>query len=81
MLDFDPPANLEFVDYSINSISKIENVDRNKYLKVIYLDKNKIERIEGLNLNKSLRVISLNNNLIRRIENLDNMMLEEVYLS
>jgi hypothetical protein len=33
MLDFDPPANLEFVDYTLNNISKIENVDKNKYLK------------------------------------------------
>ena len=54
MLDFDPPANLEYADYTLNCISKIENVNRNKYLKVLILDKNKICRIEGLNKNRSL---------------------------
>ena len=49
MLDFDPPANLEFVDYSLNNIAKIDNVWKNKYMKMLYLDKNKIKKIEGLN--------------------------------
>lgn len=40
MLDFDPPANLEFVDYTLNCIKKIENVSRNKYLKTLFLNNN-----------------------------------------
>lgn len=81
MLDFDPPANLEYVDYTSNCITKIENVSFNKYLKVLNLSGNKFQKIEGINLNKSLRVINLNQNLIKNIENFDDMMLEEIYLS
>jgi hypothetical protein len=62
MLDFDPPANLEFVDYTTNCIEKIENVSCNKYLKFLNISDNKIKKIEGINLNKSLRVINLNHN-------------------
>jgi hypothetical protein len=42
MLDFDPPACLDWVDYSQNLIEKIENVHLNQYLKELYLDGNKI---------------------------------------
>jgi hypothetical protein len=56
MLDFDPPANLEYVDYTGNAISKIENADKNLYLKHLILDSNNILQIEGLSRNKSLRV-------------------------
>lgn len=81
MLDFDPPANLEFVDYTNNCITRIDNVNRNKYLKVLNLDKNKISKIEGLHQNRSLTKVSLNQNEIRRIENLNDLMIEELYLS
>lgn len=40
MLDFEPPANLEMADYSHNAISRIERVNKNKYLKVLILDCN-----------------------------------------
>ena len=40
MLDFAPPACLDWVDYSHNMISKIENVDLNPYMKELYLDDN-----------------------------------------
>jgi Leucine-rich repeat (LRR) protein len=40
MLDFDPPACLDWVDYSHNSIKKIENVNKNQFLKELYLDNN-----------------------------------------
>ena len=36
--DFDPPANLEWVDYTGNAINKIENAERNIFLKHLYLD-------------------------------------------
>ena len=56
MFDFDPPANLEWVDYSGNAINKIENCDKNVFLKYLNLDSNNIQQIEGLNNNKCLRV-------------------------
>jgi len=68
--DFDPPANLEWVDYSGNKIMSIQNVHQNKYLKYLYLDNNNISRIDGVDTNKCLRVLSLNGNQISRIENL-----------
>lgn len=40
--DFDPPANLEWVDYTGNAINKIENADKNVFLKYLYLDSNSI---------------------------------------
>ena len=41
--DFDPPANLEYVDYSGNLINKIENAEKNIYLKTLILDSNNIQ--------------------------------------
>lgn len=81
MLDFDPPANLEWVDFSFNNIHRIENCDKNKYLKYLYLDNNAISKIEGLSENNSLRVLSLNANKIDQIENLDGLWIEELFLS
>ena len=40
LLDFDPPANLEYADYASNKITKIENCELNPYLKKLYLDEN-----------------------------------------
>ena len=54
--DFEPPANLEFVDYTGNLINKIENANRNPYIKTLILDSNNIQQIEGLQHNKCLRV-------------------------
>jgi Leucine-rich repeat (LRR) protein len=48
MLDFDPPAALEWVDLSDNKISKIENMAKNPYLRQLFLDKNCIVNIENL---------------------------------
>lgn len=56
MFDFEPPANLEWVDYSGNVINKIENAYKNVYLKYLNLDNNNIQQIEGLAENKCLRV-------------------------
>lgn len=81
MLDFEPPANLEYADYSNNQISKVANVDKNKYLKTLILDNNRITKIEGLRQNLSLRQVSLKNNYIEVIENLDGMMIEDLNLS
>ena len=79
-LDFEPPANLEWVDYTGNAINKIENADRNIFLKTLILDSNNIQQIEGLKSNRCLRVLSLNGNNIDTIENLDDLHLEELYL-
>lgn len=42
MFDFASPANLEYVDYTGNAINKIENADKNLYLKHLILDSNNI---------------------------------------
>lgn len=78
--DFSPPANLEWVDYSGNKISRITGAENNIYLKYLHLDNNDIKQISGLESNKCLRLLSLGGNHIQRIENLNNMWLEELYL-
>jgi len=80
MLDFEPPACLDWVDYSHNQISKIENVHLNPYLKELYFDDNQIEVIEGLKENPNLRVLSMNSNRIKVIQNLEGMYLSKLYL-
>lgn len=60
--DFLPPANLEWVDYSGNQITKITGAESNPYLKYLYLDNNNIKQIDGIINNKCLRVLSLNGN-------------------
>ena len=40
--DFEPPANLGWVDYTGNAINKIENANMNVYLKYLNLDQNNI---------------------------------------
>lgn len=79
--DFDPPANLEWVDYSGNKIVSIQAAHANPYLKYLYLDNNNISKIDGLSTNKSLRVLSLNGNQIEKIENLASLWIEELFLS
>jgi Leucine-rich repeat (LRR) protein len=56
MFDFEPQANLQWVDYSNNAINQIENAVSNKYLKYLNLDNNNIQTIEGLAENSCLRV-------------------------
>jgi Leucine-rich repeat (LRR) protein len=79
--DFKPPANLEWVDYSGNCIESISGCEGNRYLKYLYLDNNNIKCIEGLLSNKNLRVLSLNGNQISKIDNLENLWLEELFIS
>lgn len=81
MLDFDPPAALEWVDLSDNQITCVDNVARNPYLRQLFLDKNRIVTIENLKENTHLRVLSLNQNLIKKIENIEGINLEELYLA
>ena len=81
MLDFDPPAALEWVDLSDNQISKIENVNKNPYLRQLFLDKNCIERIENLKQNQHLRVLSLSENRIKQVCEIEDMYLEELFLA
>lgn len=81
MLDFDPPAALDWVDLSNNKISKIENVAKNPYLRQLFLDNNCISQIENLIDNTHLRVLSLNQNRITQIKNIDGIHLEELYLA
>ena len=45
------------------------------------MDNNNIKEIDGLITNKSLRVLSLNGNQISRIENLENLWIEELFVS
>ena len=59
----------------------IAGVSKQPYLKYLYLDNNSISKIDGLVTNKSLRVLSLIGNQISKIENLDNLWIEELYLS
>lgn len=42
MFDFEPPANLEYVDYTGNAINRIENAYKHTYLKTLILDSNNI---------------------------------------
>lgn len=81
MLDFDPPAALEWVDLSDNQITRIENVDKNPYLRSLFLDKNQITEINNLKQNQHLRTLSLKENKISRIENIEDMHLEELCLA
>ena len=81
MFDFEPPANLEWIDYSNNNISRIENAHLHAYLRFLKLDENNINVIEGLQENRNLRVLSLNSNTIDIIENLDGLLLDELYLA
>lgn len=78
--DFEPPANLEYADYTGNAINKIERADRNAFLKTLILDQNNIQTIEGLQGNKCLKMLSLNGNSIDTIENLDGLHLQELHL-
>lgn len=50
-------------------------------MKYLYLDNNSIKAISGLQLNKCLRVLSMNGNHVSKIENLNNLWLEELFLS
>ena len=68
MLDFEPPACLDWVDYSHNCITKIENVNKNPYMKELYLDDNNITCIEGLTENVNLRVLSINQKLEPKLD-------------
>ena len=79
--DFAPPANLEWVDFSGNQITAISGCEGNQYLKYLYMDNNNIKNIDGLISNKNLRVLSLNGNQISRIENLENLWIEELFIS
>lgn len=81
MLDFDPPAALEWADLSDNQITRIENVDKNPYLRSLFLDKNQITEINNLKQNQHLRTLSLKENKISRIENIEDMHLEELCLA
>jgi protein phosphatase 1 regulatory subunit 7 len=81
MLDFAPSASLEWIDLSENQIKFIENVDKNLYLRHLYLDRNEISKVENLSKNQHMRVLSLNSNKISKIENIDGMHLEELYLA
>lgn len=81
MFDFDPPANLEWVDYSSNCLTRIEGANKFKYLKNLILDSNNVEEIEGLNTNEYLRMLSVNNNQLSKIKNLASLNLEELFLA
>ncbi len=70
-MDFDPPQNLEKVDYSYNLITEILNIEKNPYIKYLNLSNNQISKIEGLNTAVFLEELNLGFNNIEVIENLD----------
>ena len=56
MFDFEPPANIMYVNYSNNQLTKIDNLKSHKYLHTLILDNNLISKIENFNSNPSLKV-------------------------
>ncbi len=64
--------NLNYLDLSNNTITKISNLDDKKDLLSIRLRGNKINKIEGIDNNKLLKGINLRNNNLTQIENLNN---------
>lgn len=80
IFDFDPPQNLEYADYSCNNIKFIENINKNKFLKVLILNHNKISKIENLSDNCYLENLDLSYNEIEIIENLDNLRIQRLNL-
>jgi Leucine-rich repeat (LRR) protein len=70
-MDFDPPQNLEKVDYSYNLVAEIQNIEKNPYIRVLNLNNNQISKIEGLNTATYLEELDLAFNQIENIENLD----------
>lgn len=78
--NFSPPQNLEYVDYSYNHISFIENVSSNRFLRSLILKYNQISKIENLNENYYLENLDLSYNGIEIIENLDNSNLQKLNL-
>jgi Leucine-rich repeat (LRR) protein len=70
-MDFDPPQNLEKVNYSFNLIQVIQNIEKNPFLKILILSNNNISKIDGLSTCEFLEELDLSNNHIENIENLD----------
>jgi hypothetical protein len=71
LLDFEPPANLLYADFSHNKITKFgPKANEFIYLQRLYLDGNEISEINGIDQLGNLQILSLNKNHIRYIENL-----------
>merc|ERR1712166_1455752 len=70
--DFHPPANLEWVDYSGNQITKIDGVANNKSLRVLSLNGNAIEHLENLD-GLWLEELFISANNLTKIQNLDTL--------
>ncbi|CAI2362081.1 unnamed protein product [Moneuplotes crassus] len=75
---------LELLDYSLNKITKIENLnppDQTSKLKFLNLSQNQISSITGLNKLSNLVVLDLSMNFIEKIENLEGLdSLEQLIL-
>lgn len=81
LLNFDPPANLLYADFSSNQISDIGDLSGHKYLQRLYLDGNAIKEIQGLSELRNLRILSLNDNNIEVVSGLESLEnLEHLYL-
>jgi len=65
-MDFDPPQNLEKVDYSYNLVTEIQNIEKNPYIRLLNLSNNQIAKIEGLNIANYLEELDLSFNLIEK---------------
>lgn len=72
---------MDWLDVSNNSISKMSDLSRNRYLRVLNLKSNSISTIEGLNKNSNLEILDISDNKIEEISGLDGLHLKELYLS
>ncbi len=80
-LNFEPPGNLQLIDFSYNSIERIAHIEQHRFLRHLCLDHNNIEVIEGLSGCKYLTHLSLRGNKIKVIEHLKSPILQYLNLS
>lgn len=60
----EPPLHLDSLDVSNNAITKMMDLSRNKYLRVLNLRTNLISVIEGINKNLNLEILDISENKI-----------------
>jgi hypothetical protein len=72
---------LTLVDLSQNSIRRIGDLSKHRFLECLLLSKNQLGWIEGLYNLRFLQTLDLSNNKITQIEGLDNLPLRELRLA
>lgn len=65
---------LENLNFTYNSITKIEGLDNLINISKLYLNSNQITKIEGLDNLTNISILYLNSNQITKIEGLDNLI-------